>query len=64
MAGLLGFKENIERKHLSSIYELMLDRSFDGRPEFDHMFMSAGEGLGRSLEFFQAVEWELSLIHI
>ncbi|MEP3844525.1 MAG: hypothetical protein ABJM43_04185 [Paracoccaceae bacterium] len=62
MAGLLGFEENIERKHLSSIYELMLDRSFNGRSEFDHMFMSAGEGLGRSLEYLNAVEWQGSSI--
>lgn len=62
MIGLLDFDEKTERKHMSSIYEFMLDRSFDGRSEFDHMFMSAGEGLGRSLEHLGAIDWKGSSI--
>lgn len=62
MSGLLDFDDQTERKHLISIYELMLERSFDGGSEFDHMFMSAGEGLGRSLEHLGAVKWEGSSI--
>lgn len=62
MSGLLNFDEKTERKHLSSIFKLMLDRSFDGGSEFDHMFMSAGEDFGRILEHLGAVSWEGSSI--
>ncbi len=47
---------------MSSLLGLMLERSFTGRSEFDHRFMSAGQALGRCLEHFGAIEWKGSSI--
>lgn len=62
MPDLLSFDEETERKHATSLIGLMLDRSFGRRSEFDHMFMSAGESLGRCLEHLRAADFQGTLI--
>lgn len=62
MPDLLKFDEETERKHATSLIGLMLDKSFGRRPEFDHMFMSAGEDLGRCLKHLGAADFQGTLI--
>ncbi len=49
--------ESTEREHLVTLIELLLERAFGESREFDHRFMSAGEGLGVCLDHFGAARF-------
>ncbi len=58
----MEFDEDAERGHLAKLIALLLERAFGKSSEFDHMFMSAGEALGRCLCQFSAAHFDGSLL--